>query len=251
MRYIKRDLEDKIIALSKEYACSLITGPRQVGKTTILKQLMDNNREYVTLDNLEDRQLAKNEPATFFALHDTPIFIDEVQYAPELFSYIKIAVDNGAAPGSFWLTGSQAFKMMELAQESLAGRVAILHMPTLSQHEIYGIGENTPFSINLTALKERKANRIFVFSTFGLFTNGLAKFDEAYAKGHITRVLTTNLIYQSPELLDREWYISCDMSKYIAYIVDTLNHDSSISDLLNPVERIQNIVTQYKAGKLK
>lgn len=102
-----------------------------------------------------------------------------------------------------------------------------------------------------TALKERKANRIFVFSTFGLFTNGLAKFDEAYEKGHITRVLTTNLIYQTPELLEREWYISCDMSKYIAYIIDTLNHDSSISDLLNPVERIQNIVNKYKTGKLK
>ena len=102
-----------------------------------------------------------------------------------------------------------------------------------------------------SALKERKANRIFVFSTFGLFTNGLAKFDEAYKKGHITRVLTTNVIYQSPELLKREWYISCDLSKYIAYIIDTLNHDSSISDLLNPVERIQNIVAKYKAGKLK
>ena len=101
------------------------------------------------------------------------------------------------------------------------------------------------------ALKARKANRIFVFSTFGLFTNGLEKFDEAYAKGHITRVLTTNVIYQTPELLERDWYISCDLSKYIAYIIDTLNHDSSISDLLNPVERIQNIVKQYKAGKLK
>ena len=99
------------------------------------------------------------------------------------------------------------------------------------------------------ALKARKANRIFVFSTFGLFTNGLGKFDEAYAKGHITRVLTTNVIYQTPELLEREWYISCDLSKYIAYIIDTLNHDSSISDLLNPVERIQNIVAKYKAGK--
>lgn len=100
------------------------------------------------------------------------------------------------------------------------------------------------------ALKERKANRIFVFSTFGLFTNGLSKFDEAYEKGLITRVLTTNLIYQTPELLDREWYISCDMSKYIAYIIDTLNHDSSISDLLVPNERIQNIVRRYKAGEL-
>ncbi len=96
------------------------------------------------------------------------------------------------------------------------------------------------------ALKARKANRIFVFSTFGLFTNGLEKFDEAYEKGLIDKVLTTNLIYQSPELLEKPWYINCDMSKYIAYIIDTLNHDSSISDLLNPVERIQSVVTRYK-----
>ena len=77
-----------------------------------------------------------------------------------------------------------------------------------------------------TELKKRKAGRIFVFSTFGLFTNGLNKFDEAYDQGLITKVLTTNLIYQPQELLDRDWYISCDMSKYIAYIIDTLNHDS-------------------------
>ncbi len=100
-----------------------------------------------------------------------------------------------------------------------------------------------------SALKERKANRIFVFSTFGLFTAGLDKFDKAYADGTITRVLTTNLIYQTPELLSREWYIDCDLSKYIAYIIDTLNHDSSISDLLNPVERIQSSVARYRAGE--
>ena len=96
------------------------------------------------------------------------------------------------------------------------------------------------------ALKARKANKIFVFSTFGLFTNGLEKFDEAYEKGLIDRVLTTNLIYQPQELLDKPWYINCDMSKYIAYIIDTLNHDSSISDLLNPVEKIQYVVDRYK-----
>ncbi len=99
-------------------------------------------------------------------------------------------------------------------------------------------------------LKKRKANKIFIFSTFGLFTNGLDKFDKAYESGMIDRVLTTNLIYQTPELLNREWYINCDMSKYIAYIIDTLNHDSSINDLLNPNERIQNIVARYKRGEL-
>jgi ribose-phosphate pyrophosphokinase len=101
-----------------------------------------------------------------------------------------------------------------------------------------------------TALKQRKARKIFVFATFGLFTNGLERFDKAYKDGVIDRILTTNLIYQTPELLEREWYINCDMSKYIAYIVDTLNHDSSISDLLNPNERIQSIVARYKNGEL-
>ncbi len=155
MAYIKRDIEEKIISLTQEYACILITGPRQVGKTTMLRQLMSQERNYVTLDDMEERKLAKTDPALFLQMHDLPVFIDEVQYAPELFSYIKIAVDNGAAPGSFWLTGSQAFRMMELAQESLAGRAAVLHMPSLSQHEIYGSGESRPFSLGLDDLKAR------------------------------------------------------------------------------------------------
>ena len=99
------------------------------------------------------------------------------------------------------------------------------------------------------ALKARKANRIFVFSTFGLFTNGLEKFDQAYEEGLITKVFTTNLIYQTPELLSKEWYVSTDMSKYIAYLIDTLNHDASISDLLNPSDRINKIVAKYKNGE--
>ena len=157
MSYIKRDIENKILSLSQEYACILVTGPRQVGKTTMLRQLMSSERNYVTLDDMEERRLAKTDPALFLQMHDLPLFIDEVQYAPELFSYIKIAIDNGAAPGSFWLTGSQAFRMMELAQESLAGRAALLHMPSLSQHEIYGSGDNTPFTVELEALKARRA----------------------------------------------------------------------------------------------
>ena len=100
------------------------------------------------------------------------------------------------------------------------------------------------------ALKKRKANRIFVFATFGLFTNGLQKFDEAHSTGLFDYVLTTNLIYQSPELLKRPYYINCDLSKYIAYIIDTLNHDASISDLLNPSDRIQNLLARYKNGEM-
>lgn len=156
MAYIKRDIEEKILALSKEYSCILVTGPRQVGKTTVLRQLMNDDREYVTLDDMEERSLAKRDPAMFLQIHSTPIMIDEVQYAPELFSYIKMEIDKGAAPGTYWLTGSQAFKLMELAQESLAGRVAILHMSSLSQHEIYGFGKCAPFTLELGALKERE-----------------------------------------------------------------------------------------------
>ena len=99
-------------------------------------------------------------------------------------------------------------------------------------------------------LKRRKANRIFIFSTFGLFTNGLEKFDKAYEEGYITRVLTTNLVYQTPELLEKPYYISCDMSKYIAYIIDTLNHDASISNLLDPSDRIQKRLNQYRNGTM-
>ncbi|MCR4691740.1 MAG: ribose-phosphate pyrophosphokinase [Lachnospiraceae bacterium] len=99
-------------------------------------------------------------------------------------------------------------------------------------------------------LKKRKANRVFICSTFGLFTGGLERFDQAYEQGLISRVLTTNLVYRTPELLSREYYISCDMSKYIAYIIDTLNHDASISDLLNPNDRIQAILQKYKNGEM-
>ena len=95
-------------------------------------------------------------------------------------------------------------------------------------------------------LKSRQVRKIFLCSTFGLFTEGLEKFDTAYEKGLIDRVLTTNLAYQSPELLSRPYYVSCDMSKYIALLIDTLNHDLSISRLLNPVDRITRCVNNYK-----
>lgn len=98
-------------------------------------------------------------------------------------------------------------------------------------------------------LKQRKAKRIFAAATFGLFTNGLDKFDKAYEEGTIDAILTTNLIYQTPELLERPYYINCDMSKYIALMIDTLNHDGSISSILNPIDRIHNVVDKYNRGE--
>ena len=100
-----------------------------------------------------------------------------------------------------------------------------------------------------TELKRRKAKRVFAAATFGLFTNGLDKFDKAYEEGIIHGILTTNLIYQTPELLSRPYYINCDLSKYIALLIDTLNHDGSISSILSPNERIQHVVQKYKNGE--
>ena len=98
-----------------------------------------------------------------------------------------------------------------------------------------------------SALKKRKARRIFLCSTFGLFTNGMEKFDKAYENGIFDYLLTTNLVYQSPELLSKKYYTSCDLSKYLAYIIDTLNHDASISELLSPLDRIQRFLEKANA----
>ena len=157
MAYITRTLEKKIREISGEYSCLLLTGPRQVGKTTMLEHLMEGtDRQKVTLDDAANRKLAKTDPDMFLELNPAPVLIDEVQYAPELFSYIKIRIDNGANPGSYWLTGSQSFGLMDLAQESLAGRTAIVHMSALSQAEMYGDHWSEPLSLQTDKLNIRK-----------------------------------------------------------------------------------------------
>ncbi len=159
MNYIKRSLENVVNQVTKEYPVVLVTGPRQVGKTTMLQKLMEGtDRGYVTLDDLNERNIAKTDPELFLQLHKPPILIDEVQYAPELFTYIKMHVDKNRDAGAFWLTGSQVFKLMKGVQESLAGRVAVLSLTSLSQAEIYG-GISEPFTIDMEALTARKAGR--------------------------------------------------------------------------------------------
>jgi len=163
MKYIRRAMEKTFLRLIKEFPAILITGPRQVGKTTMLLKLMNeenSNREYVTLDDLTEREMAKNDPKMFFQIHKPPVFIDEIQYAPELFPYIKIIIDKHHEPGHFWLTGSQIFKLMDGVQESLAGRVALLNLYPVSQAECGGF-ETEPFTLNIDKLtkcgKERKS----------------------------------------------------------------------------------------------
>lgn len=213
MTYINRDLEEKIKSASKEYSCILITGARQVGKSTMLQHIMDENREVVLLDDIDERKLASKDPALFLQMHSLPVLIDEVQYAPELFSYIKMAIDKGAEPGSFWLTGSQPFKLMELAQESLAGRIAIIHMPSLSQHEIYGSDKTEPFSVDLDKLKKRaKTNKPADLS--GIYK----RIWNGSLPGHVSGKYTDRDLFYSSYL---QTYIERDV-KDIADIEDTM-----------------------------
>jgi len=159
MDYITRNLEHVVLEVTREYPVVLVTGPRQVGKTTMLQKLMSGtDRSCVSLDDLNERTLAKSDPELFIQVHKPPVLIDEVQYAPELFPYIKIYADSHQEPGAFWLTGSQIFKLMQGVQESLAGRVAVLSMTSLSQAELCGSAME-PLSLELSDLQRREASR--------------------------------------------------------------------------------------------
>ena len=160
MEYINRHLENKVMSLSKSYSAILVTGPRQSGKTTMLKKLAEKEnigREYVSLDDLTAREMAKNDPAMFMQLHKPPVLIDEVQFAPELFTYVKIHIDKYHNPGDFWMTGSQIFRLMQGVSESLAGRVALLHMSPLSARETDGRAP-LPFTTDFETLVSESKN---------------------------------------------------------------------------------------------
>lgn len=152
--YIKRAIEDPIIKVSKTFPVLLVTGPRQVGKTTLLQHLADEDRKYVTLDDPEVRFLAKTDPALFMQRYTPPVLIDEIQYATELLPYIKMSVDKSKRYGDFWLTGSQVFRLMKDVSETLAGRVGIVNLLGLSSSEIHGV-PSVPFTTDPDRLLKR------------------------------------------------------------------------------------------------
>lgn len=169
MTYIKRAAEETIEKASRMFSVLLLTGPRQAGKTTLLQRLahaqkaLGIERKYVTLDDPDARFLAKRDPALFLQRYSPPVLIDEIQYATELFPYIKMSVDRTKRKGDFWLTGSQSFRLMKNVSESLAGRVGIMSLLGLSDAEIYET-PNVPFSTDVDSLM----NRLWIAKPRGL-----------------------------------------------------------------------------------
>lgn len=157
MQYVKRELERKFLKMNTHFKAILVTGARQVGKTTMLKHLAEGtDRTYVSLDNRMARDLAKSDPVLFFQTYQPPMLIDEIQKAPELFEQIKIMCDESDRKGQFWITGSQQYGMMKEVRETLAGRVGILNLYSLSQREKQGILMEDGLDFSLQGLLQRQ-----------------------------------------------------------------------------------------------
>ena len=157
MIYIRRELERKFLRMSEAFKAVMVVGARQVGKSTMLKQLAkDQQRTVVTMDDTQLRQFAQADPKLFFQTYRPPILIDEVQKAPELFEQIKILCDESEERGLFWLTGSQSKKLMQKSGDSLAGRLCVLKMYSLSQHEILGVYPENETDFSFSGWSERK-----------------------------------------------------------------------------------------------
>ncbi|MCD8106654.1 MAG: ATP-binding protein [Oscillospiraceae bacterium] len=157
MAYITRELERKFLRLNDFFKVILVTGARQVGKTTMLRHLAGSDRTYVTLDNSMARELAKSDPVLFFQTYKPPVLIDEVQKAPELFEQIKVICDESDEKGLIWLTGSEQFEMMKNVRETLAGRIGILELYSLSEREKSGVIFDDELDFSLDALRKRQS----------------------------------------------------------------------------------------------
>lgn len=168
--HYNRTLQDTILRVGDSFPVILLTGPRQVGKTTVLEELAKVGMSYVCLDELDKRELAKQDPALFLQEYPAPLIIDEIQYAPELLTYVKIYVDkNKDQNGLFWLTGSQKFHLMRNVQESLAGRVGILDMLGFSYGELSGQSGRPCFELSQTWIKQARKQKNKSLKTEDIF----------------------------------------------------------------------------------
>ena len=198
--YYERSIEPSIRKISETFPVLIVTGPRQVGKTTLLTRIAEKDRKVVSLDNPTIRAFAKNDPELFLQRYAPPVLIDEIQYAPELFDHIKVYVDREKRCGDFWLTGSQTFRMMKHVTESLAGRAGIIQMEGLSNSEIRGV-HLPPFCVDIPELMRRMSQvkpmslseiyeRIFRGSMPRLYENtdvDWAQYYESYLETYISR----------------------------------------------------------------
>ncbi len=189
--YYSRSLKDRWFEISDQFPVLLLTGPRQVGKTTFLKHIAEKERKYVSFDDPDARLLANEDPTLFFRKYSPPVLIDEIQYAPNIMTYIKMQVDENRRPGMFWLTGSQQFQMMRGISETLAGRVAIMNILGFSGEERHRIHIDIPaFLPTLEQLEKRERlargtntiyNDIWLGSFPALVTGDIKDWDVFYS----------------------------------------------------------------------
>ncbi|SMC63428.1 ATP-binding protein [Papillibacter cinnamivorans] len=239
--YIKRAIENSIIKISDTFSVLLLTGPRQVGKTTLLQHLAEPDRTYITLDDPDVRFLAKNDPALFMQRYTPPVIIDEIQYAPEILPYIKMSVDRSKDRGDFWLTGSQMFHMMKNVSESLAGRVGIVNLLGLSGSEIDRIPSEpfttTPERLMARAKTARKMSladiyeRIFRGGMPALYTGdeiNLETFYSSYMNTYLQRDIK-DLTQVADEMSFYNFMVAVAARTAKPIIYDELAKDAGIS----------------------
>ena len=220
MKYIQREMERKFLKMNDFFKAVLVTGARQTGKTTMLKHLAEGtDRKYVSLDDMAARELAQSDPMLFLQTYKPPVLIDEIQYAPQLFERIKVYCDNSEENGLFWLTGSQQYQMINNVRESLAGRVGILNLYSLSQREKSGVLMNEPLSFDYDSLNERQKkfktnNVVEVFEH--IWTGGMPQVqtaDEEMRSEYFNSYVNTYLMRDAAEIGG-----ITDSSKYFRFL---------------------------------
>jgi predicted AAA+ superfamily ATPase len=253
---LDREIEAKIKQISSTFPALMITGPRQVGKTTTLKKLAEG-REYITFDNLLIREIADKDPALFLQQHSGKLLIDEIQYAPKILSYIKIDIDNNKEYGKFWLTGSQQFHLMKNISESLAGRIGILDLRGFSQREKLNDLREEPFLPSEEYfLKYKRSKNLQIGETYDMILRGsfpevsvnrnlqLKDFYSAYLKTYIERDVRELINISNENTFLRFIQILASLTGQI------LNYSNISRDIGVSVSAIKNWISILESSRL-